>query len=65
MLSSVQYNNSYEILNGKDLIHSSIFLVSVTFRRKLLRFISWYSLCKPLTFVQNRDYSGPEYISVM
>lgn len=65
MWSSVQYNNSYEILNGKDLIHSSIFLVSVTLRRKLLRFISWCSLCKPLTFVQNRDHSGPEYISVM
>lgn len=39
MVGSVQYNHSCEVLNGKDLIHSSIFLVSVTFRRKLLRFI--------------------------
>lgn len=65
MVSSVQYNKSYEILNGKDLIHSSVFLVSVTFRRKLLRFISWCSLCKPLTFVQNKDHGGPECIFVM
>lgn len=35
MVSSVQHNNNYKILNGKDLIHSSIFLVSLTFRRKL------------------------------
>lgn len=65
MVGSVQYNDSCEILNGKDLIHSSIFLVSITFRRKLLSFISRCLLCKPLTLVQNKDHSGPEYISVM
>jgi len=65
MVGSVQYNGSCEILNDKDLIHSSTFLILVTFRRKLLRFISQYLPCKPLTFIQNKDHNGPEYISVM
>lgn len=69
MVGSVQYNDSCEILNGKDLVHSFIFLVSITFRRKLLRFISRCLLCKPLTLIQNKDHGGPvvfsHYISVM
>lgn len=49
MLGSTQHNDICEILSGEDLIHCSIFLVSINLGKK--NFISWCLLYKHCSFM--------------